>query len=32
MSQTASVPGRINQVLGNVVDVEFGPGTLPPIF
>jgi F-type H+-transporting ATPase subunit beta len=30
MSQTA--PGRINQVLGNVVDVEFGPGTLPPIF
>ncbi len=32
MSQTATVPGRINQVLGNVVDVEFGPGTLPPIF
>ena len=34
MSQTASapVPGRINQVLGNVVDVEFGPGSLPPIF
>ena len=30
MNQTA--PGRINQVLGNVVDVEFGPGTLPPIF
>ena len=30
MSQTA--PGRINQVLGNVVDVEFGPGALPPIF
>jgi F-type H+-transporting ATPase subunit beta len=30
MSQTA--PGRINQVLGNVVDIEFGPGTLPPIF
>ncbi len=30
MSQTAS--GRINQVLGNVVDVEFGPGALPPIF
>ena len=30
MSQTA--PGRIIQVLGNVVDVEFGPGTLPPIF
>jgi F-type H+-transporting ATPase subunit beta len=30
MSQTA--PGRINQVLGNVVDVEFGPGSLPPIF
>ncbi|MGB8413044.1 MAG: F0F1 ATP synthase subunit beta [Candidatus Binatus sp.] len=32
MSQTATAPGRINQVLGNVVDVEFGPGTLPPIF
>ncbi len=34
MSQTASAPfpGRINQVLGNVVDVEFGPGSLPPIF
>ena len=34
MSQTASapIPGRINQVLGNVVDVEFGPGSLPPIF
>jgi len=30
MNQTAS--GRINQVLGNVVDVEFGPGALPPIF
>src|ERR1700733_4540935 len=30
MSQT--VPGKINQVLGNVVDVEFGAGTLPPIF
>ncbi len=30
MSQIA--PGRINQVLGNVVDVEFGPGALPPIF
>src|SRR5580658_3895643 len=25
-------PGRINQVLGNVVDVEFGAGELPPIF
>src|SRR3984957_7197807 len=24
-------PGKINQVLGNVVDVEFGAGTLPPI-
>src|SRR5271163_1870183 len=37
MSQTIPAvsqlaPGRINQVLGNVVDVEFGPGTLPPIF
>jgi F-type H+-transporting ATPase subunit beta len=32
MSQTATAPGRINQVLGNVVDVEFGPGALPPIF
>src|SRR5271167_402420 len=37
MSQTVPAvsqlaPGRINQVLGNVVDVEFGPGTLPPIF
>ena len=30
MSQTAA--GRINQVLGNVVDVEFGAGDLPPIF
>ena len=30
MSQTAA--GRINQVLGNVVDVEFGAGNLPPIF
>ena len=30
MSQIA--PGHINQVLGNVVDVEFGAGTLPPIF
>jgi F-type H+-transporting ATPase subunit beta len=30
MNQTA--PGRINQVLGNVVDVEFGAGALPPIF
>ena len=25
-------PGKVNQVLGNVVDVEFGAGTLPPIF
>jgi len=24
--------GRINQVLGNVIDVEFSPGALPPIF
>src|SRR5258708_26756307 len=24
--------GKINQVLGNVVDVEFGAGRLPPIF
>ncbi len=32
MSQTATAPGRINQVLGNVVDVEFGAGALPPIF
>src|SRR5271163_1275408 len=37
MSQTVpavkpTAPGRINQVLGNVVDVEFGAGTLPPIF
>src|SRR5215472_5440341 len=24
--------GKINQVLGNVVDVEFGAGALPPIF
>src|SRR6202521_2088460 len=30
MSQIA--PGKINQVLGNVVDVEFGAGSLPPIF
>ena len=29
---TQTAPGRINQVLGNVVDVEFGAGTLPPIF
>jgi F-type H+-transporting ATPase subunit beta len=32
MSQTATASGRINQVLGNVVDVEFGAGALPPIF
>src|SRR5258708_22838013 len=25
-------PGKITQVPGNVVDVEFGAGTLPPIF
>jgi len=31
-SQPSTVPGKINQVLGNVVDVEFGAGTLPPIF
>src|SRR5271155_5075073 len=24
--------GHINQVLGNVIDVEFGNGSLPPIF
>ncbi|HEY6418533.1 MAG TPA: F0F1 ATP synthase subunit beta [Candidatus Binataceae bacterium] len=30
MSELAA--GRINQVLGNVVDVEFGAGSLPPIF
>ncbi|HYL58419.1 MAG TPA: hypothetical protein VEU51_06070, partial [Candidatus Acidoferrales bacterium] len=30
MSSTAT--GRINQVLGNVVDVEFGAGNLPAIF
>ena len=30
MSNTVS--GRINQVLGNVVDVEFGAGQLPAIF
>src|ERR1700735_2960918 len=29
---TQIAPGKINQVLGNVVDVEFGAGTLPPIF
>ncbi|MGC2494138.1 MAG: hypothetical protein WA410_14955, partial [Candidatus Binatus sp.] len=29
---TQTAPGKINQVLGNVVDVEFGAGTLPPIF
>jgi len=29
---TQTVPGHINQVLGNVVDVEFSAGTLPPIF
>jgi len=28
----AEATGRINQVLGNVIDVEFSPGTLPPIF
>jgi len=32
MTQTATAPGKINQVLGNVVDVEFGAGALPPIF
>src|SRR3984893_13550061 len=32
MSQPSAAPGKINQVLGNVVDVEFGAGTLPPIF
>ncbi|MGH7815130.1 MAG: F0F1 ATP synthase subunit beta [Candidatus Binataceae bacterium] len=26
------VPGKISQVLGNVVDVEFSNGALPPIF
>src|ERR1700724_3296404 len=31
-SQPSTTPGKINQVLGNVVDVEFGAGTLPPIF
>src|ERR1700722_15337421 len=31
-SQPSTAPGKINQVLGNVVDVEFGAGTLPPIF
>ena len=25
---TQTAPGQINQVLGNVVDVEFGAGTL----
>ena len=28
----ASTTGRINQVLGNVVDVEFHKDSLPPIF
>jgi F-type H+/Na+-transporting ATPase subunit beta len=28
----AEATGRINQVLGNVIDVEFSPGALPPIF
>ena len=32
MTQPTTAPGKINQVLGNVVDVEFGAGTLPPIF
>ena len=30
MTETST--GRINQVLGNVVDVEFRNGALPPIF
>ncbi len=29
---SAEATGRINQVLGNVIDVEFSPGALPPIF
>jgi F-type H+/Na+-transporting ATPase subunit beta len=29
---SAEATGRINQVLGNVIDVEFSNGSLPPIF
>src|SRR5580698_9845347 len=29
---SALATGRINQVLGNVIDVEFSNGSLPPIF
>ena len=31
-SQTGASKGRVSQVLGAVVDVEFAPGQLPPIY
>src|SRR5579863_5527130 len=32
MTQPTTAPGKINQVLGNVVDVQFSADSLPPIF
>src|SRR5712664_2513408 len=32
MTATASAPGRITQVLGPVIDVEFPPGGLPEVY
>jgi len=29
---SAQATGQISQVLGNVIDVEFSNGSLPPIF